>query len=253
MKQVFYGIFYLSVFGLLVWGFYRASVRLSPTCFDDAQNDSETGIDCGGPCVSCEIKKIKPLIISPVAIFGTDRIYSVSAEIRNGNFNFGAENFLYEVNFYDASGKILKIIKNKSFIYSGETKNIIEAGVKITEGIPVRSEIKIEAGAIQWNKSQNFFQPKIVLGKMNFLNEGTQVSVAGNITNPNNFVVSKIIIDAFLVDKSGVKIGASKTEIQNVDPFMVENFKIYFPVKKFLAGSVDPEATIASLSVEVLK
>ncbi len=252
-KQIFYGILYLTILALLAWGFYLIALKSPPTCSDGVQNGNETGVDCGGLCVACEIKKLKPLSLSPATLFGFDRVYSVGAELRNPNMSFGAEDFSYEVNFYDEAGKILKTIKNKSFVYAGETKDIIEVGIKITEGIPVKGEIKIDAPGIIWEKTQDFFQPKITLNKVNFINEKTQVSLSGSLKNSNNFVVSRIILSAFLVDKLGVKVGVSKTELKNLDPFIVENFKISFLVDKTLAGVVDSKATAASLSVEVLK
>ena len=62
-----------------------------------------------------------------------------------------------------------------------------------------------------------------------------------------------MIASAFLVDKLEIKIGASKTELQNVGPFRVESFRIFIPVRKDLVGEVDLEATSQSVFVEVLK
>lgn len=252
LKQFLYGTFYLLILAGIGWVIYSVNLKPAPSCFDNRQNGSETGIDCGGNCVSCEIKNMQPLFLTPAIIFSVDRNFSAAAEIRNPNSGYGAR-FDYEVNFYDSAGQVLRTIKNKSFAYAGETKNIIEAGVKITEGIPSRSEIKIDASGIKWKKAQDFFQPNITLNEADFMDEKNQVSISGSLKNSNNFAVSKVILNAFLVDKLGVKIGVSKTELQNLDPFIAENFKISFPVNKLMSESIDSKATVASLSVEVLK
>ena len=253
LKQFLYGIFYLAILGGILWLIYSVTLKPAPSCFDNRQNGGETGMDCGGGCITCEIKNLSPLSLLPATLFSADRDFSASAELNNPNLNYGAKTFDYEVNFYDASGRVLETRENKSFIYSGETKNLIEAGVRITNGIPARAEIKIDGKSIVWEKAENFPVPKYNLKDFAAELENGQAVVSGNISNPNNFILSKIIVSAFLVDKSGIKIGASKTELQNVRPFRVENFKIFIPVRKDLAGAIDLEATAQNVFVEVLK
>ena len=253
LKQIIYGGIFLGMTAVLIYGGFSLFFSATSSCFDNRQNGTETGVDCGGGCISCEIKNLSPLSLLPATLFSADRVFSASAELQNLNLNYGAKTFDYEVNFYDASGKVLETRGNKSFIYAGETKNLIEAGVRITNGIPARAEIKLEEKSIVWEKAENFSSPKYDLKDSAAELENGQAVVSGNITNPNNFIISKIIINAFLIDKSGVKIGASKTELQNVRPFRVENFKVFMPVRKDLLNSIDLEATARNVFVEILK
>ncbi len=253
LKQFLYGTFYLLVLAGILWWIYSVTLKPAPSCFDNKQNGTETGVDCGGGCIPCEIKNLQPFSLKPAMLFSADRVFSASAELNNPNLNYGAKTFDYEVNFYDGAGNVLKNIKNKSFIYSGETKNLIEAGVRITNGIPARAEIKIDDKSIAWEKVENFSSPKYDLKDVLAGLENGQAVVGGNISNPNNFTISKIIMSAFLVDKSGIKIGASKTELQNVAPFKTENFKIFIPAGKDLLNSADLKATAQSVAVEILK
>lgn len=253
LKQFLYGIFYLAVLGGILWLLYSITLKPAPSCFDNKQNGNEAGVDCGGNCVSCEIKNLSPLSLLPATLFSADRVFSASAELQNPNLNYGAKTFDYEVNFYDASDKVLETRKNKSFIYSGETKNLIEAGIRITNGIPARAEIKIDDKSIVWEKAENFSSPKYDLKNVMAELENGQAVIGGNITNSDNLTISKIIIGAFLIDKLGVKIGTSKTELQNIGPFRVENFKIFIPIRKDLLSSADLEATAQSVFVEILK
>lgn len=232
---------------------YTVTLRPAPSCFDNKQNGKETGADCGGDCISCEIKNLQPLNLEQAVLFSADRNFSSSAALRNPNSVYGAQSFDYEVNFYDASGKSLRNIKTKGFIYAGEVKSIIEAGGRITIGIPARAEIKLNQESVVWEKPQEFFQPPHELKDVSAAIENGQAVISGNVANLNNYPLSRIIINAFLVDNSGVKIGASKTELQNVGPFRVESFKIFIPVRKDLASAVDLEATAQSVFVEVLK
>lgn len=251
IKQLLYGTFYVLILVAVGYGIYTVTLKPVSSCFDNRQNGNETGVDCGGDCVSCEIKNLQPLFLSPAILFSADRNFSAAAEIRNLNTSHGTK-FDYEVNFYDAAGKNLRNIKNISFIYGGESKSLIE-GARITTGIPARAEIKIDGQSISWQKQQDFFNPPHNVEAVDAKIENGQAVVSGRIINLNNHPLSRVIASSFLVDKLGVKIGASKTLLENLTPFGSQDFKIIIPVKKDLVGEIDPEATAQSVFVEVLK
>jgi hypothetical protein len=254
LKQFIYGTLFLAVIGVIVYGVYFLALRPTPSCFDNRQNGDETGIDCGGSCISCEIKNLQILNISATSLFGTDRVFSASAEVSNPNHNFGAKSFDYEVNFYDTAGNpLVAPIKNKSFVYAGESKRIVEAGVRITTGIPRSAEIKIVTSSITWERAEEFFEPPHELGNLSAAAEGSQLVVSGNFTNLNNYIISRVIVTAFAIDSSGNRVGASRTELQNVGPFRVENFKVFIPLSATVLESVDFARTGNSVFVEVLK
>ena len=58
-----------------------------PTCFDGKQNQGETGIDCGGPCVLlCTDQMTEPVALwKRVFTVSDDGIYNVMAYIENPN------------------------------------------------------------------------------------------------------------------------------------------------------------------------
>jgi hypothetical protein len=254
LKQFLYGIFFLAIIGGVAYGVYFLTLRPTPSCFDNQQNGEETGVDCGGPlCISCEEKNLRPLSLLPTVLFRADRSFSASAEVRNPNTHFGARMFDYEVYFYDASGNVLRSASGKSFIYPGESKYIVDAGARITAGIPSRAEIKLKENSVQWVREDEFLQPLYDVKNVATAIEAEQVIVSGTISNLNNFSIARIIIDAFLVDRFSAKVGVSKTELNNVGPFRVEQFKIFFPITREMREVVDAEATSKTVIVEVLK
>ena len=61
-KQIIIAIIFfliLAGFGFLVYW----NILPNPSCFDNIQNQNEEGIDCGGPCQSCEAAALKNLEI----------------------------------------------------------------------------------------------------------------------------------------------------------------------------------------------
>jgi len=241
------------IFAGIVWGIYSLEFKPAPSCFDNQQNGQETGIDCGGDCVSCEIKNLERLSVETTVLLASDRVYSAITEVKNPNNNFSASSFEYTANFYDKSGTVLQSIKNRSFIYQNETKPIIEAGVKITNGIPDKAEITIDEKSIVWTKPENFSKPNYDLKNTTTTIENGQVIVSGDITNKDNFIISKIIADVILIDKSGKEMGASKYEIKNLGNFGTAFFKMAIPLSSDLINSVDLEATTNNIYIEVLK
>lgn len=252
-KQFLYGTLYLSILGALVWGIYSITMKPAPSCFDNSQNGTETGVDCGGPCITCEMKQLKPLFVGAPTLLGDDRAYTAVAELQNPNDNYGARSFSYIVNFYDASGTLLKSVGNKSFAYAGQTKNLMEAGVRILNGIPASVKIELDPATVEWVKPVDFFESKYEARDLAAVFEDSQVAVSGLVSNPNNFSFTKVVVSAFVVDNLGIKMGASKTELYNVRPFMQQNFKISIPVRKDQLKNIDLKASTESVSVEVLK
>ena len=121
-KQFLYGFLYLAIFSSLVWLVYSLEFKPAPTCFDEKKNQEETGIDCGSPCISCEVKSLKPLSVGSAEFFGDDRVFSAVAEVRNPNADYGTKYFEYEISFFDSSEKLLSSKKGSDFIYPGEIK-----------------------------------------------------------------------------------------------------------------------------------
>ncbi len=252
-KQLLYGFMYLVLLGAVAWGIYFVALRPAPTCFDNRQNQGETGIDCGGPCIPCEIKNLRPLSASQAVLYSADRLFSISAQVTNPNINFGAKSFGYSIDIYDGSGNLLRTINNTSFLYPGETKNIIEAGIRIATGIPARADFKLNAESIVWESPEEFFRPSVELKDVNVSVERDQVVVNGSAANLNNYIVSRLTVNAFLVDNTGKRVGASKTVLNNIGAFRVESFRIFIPADREVLETVDAEATGRSVFMEILK
>src|SRR3989338_2146619 len=251
LNQFLYGTFYLVILAAVGWGIYSFEFKPAPSCFDNQQNGGEVGVDCGGDCVACEIKNLRRLEVQSAQLFENDRLYSVSMKIHNPNETLGAGFFEYRVQFFDKDSRLLKEAKNNSFIYAGETKQIVEAGISVTNGFPSRAAIAINEETAIWVPAEEFSEPDYELKETSSVLEGNQAAVSGAIKNPNNFLIKKIEITAFLRDNFGARTGISKTELSNMEPFEERPFIIFIPVSKSLYGQIDLKAT--EVFAEILK
>src|SRR4030042_1047573 len=130
LKQIIYGVGYLAVFFLIGFLIYNSHFKPAPTCFDGKQNQNETCVDCVGPCASCEIRTLSPLEAIQIKRFSGDNQAVVTAEVKNPNLNWGADQFSYTFDVYGKNGAKIKSIAKTSFIYAGEIKYLLEpAGI----------------------------------------------------------------------------------------------------------------------------
>ncbi len=239
VKQIIYGTFYLSAFSLLIFLIYLVWFKPFPTCFDNRQNQEEKGIDCGGPCKSCEIKT---LVIEKnwIKYFSAESKTIIAVEIKNPNSNFSADSFLYSLDIYNKNNEKIKTLSDKSLIYASDIKHIIEFAEINSKDI---GKIEISFSEISWKRIEEFSKPQVQNRELETKTENKIVVVSGMVTNNNPFPLSKIKIAAFLASPSNIFISASKTELEDIPAYGEKSFKIIFPKNV----SLIPIASQASL------
>jgi len=52
-------IIFLFILGTIFYFVFKPN----ESCFDGIQNQNETDIDCGGDCVSCEVKELEDIVV----------------------------------------------------------------------------------------------------------------------------------------------------------------------------------------------
>jgi len=259
LKQIIYGAGYLVFLALIVIAVYYIWFKPAPTCFDNIQNGTETGIDCGGSCPSCELKTLVSLDANWVKYFPADNQTAIVAKVNNANLRWAADSFSYTLDIYGTSSDKIQTITGNSFIYSGEIKYIFVLTEIDSKNI---SNIKVNFSDVNWKMDADFQKPDIqtrgietTVGQNN-----SGVIVSGFVTNNNAFDLSKLVIIGLLSNSDGIQINASKTELENTSAFGARQFKINFSKNTSLASSQTQTAssynftrdlTIGSKSVDV--
>src|SRR4051812_16297533 len=83
-----------------------------PSCSDGKQNQSEQGVDCGGPCtVLCPALALDPVVYWARFFPSTPGNYSVASYIENPNLGSYALNVPYTFRGYDSEG--VQILERK--------------------------------------------------------------------------------------------------------------------------------------------
>ena len=244
IKQIIYGTFYLTAFSFLIFLIYFVWFKPFPTCFDGRQNQGEKGIDCGGPCKSCEINT---LVIEKnwIKYFPAENKTIIAVEIKNPNSNFGADSFFYSLDIYGKNNEKIKTLSGKSLIYASDIKYIIEFAEINSKDI---GKIEISFSEISWKRVEEFSKPKDDNRELETKTENKIVTVNGIITNKNPFPLSKVKIIVFLMSPSNIFISASKTELEDIVAYGEKSFKIIFP-KNVSLISVASQAPLFNLNL----
>jgi len=227
VKQLIYGGFYLLFFFLISLGTYLLFFRPTPTCSDKIQNQSESGIDCGGPCIPCEIKNLKLFEISWKKTFTADDKLTFVSEIKNPNPNHGASYFDYLIEFYNDEGNKIQDVKDNSFIYGGEIKDLVQI-ISLSPSLKNISKIEVYFSNIRWAPNDDFIRPQLQVREEK-VNLEQPINISGTIANQSAFSLSKVEIIGFLFNKYDLIAAVSKTEINNIEAFQEQKFNIIFP------------------------
>lgn len=222
LKRIFIAIIYLAVFSGLGIGIYFL-VRPAPA----------------PPAAAPTIYPIE--IIWSQAFISGPNLYSVAAKIRNPNTNFGASDFDYSFNLYDADNNIVKTISGESFIWPGESKYIVEGGINITKA-PVN--VKIEIKNPNWREVKNFKGINLTLGNINYgkgkIGSGKFFMVDFTASNGTPFDLAKVYISAVILNKEGLPIAVGSTILENLKSKENRFFSIpWFSEFPGLPNSVD--------------
>lgn len=229
LKQVIYGSLYLAIILGIAYIIYLP-FRSPPSCFDEKLNQRETEIDCGGPCEPCELRRLKPITVSPVTIFDvSEGKLTALFEMRNPNVNFGAQKLTYKINFYDSRGSLVSSRTNDSFIYPGEIKLTMEAGLNIDPRSIIRAAV--ELSGFSWQPVSEFSLPKTTTRDLRVEIEATErrALVSGFLVNENSFELAQAVLNVVIHNSLGARVGASKTLIEDIEPFGEKSFLVIVP------------------------
>lgn len=236
LKQCIYAAFYLVVLsGIVYVGFF--TVTGGGSCTDGRKNQDETGIDCGGSCLPCELKTLKPIEATSIVTFSSAASGIVGdaggrtaalIEFKNSNVRYGADPFTYHLVFTDSKGGSLSTTTLNSFIYPGEVKFIVVPDISAPENF---SRVKVQTTDPLWREEETFVRPTIVgRGVETELRPAAREAViSGFASNESAFDLGEVTVYVSISDISGTIRAASKTVIDSLRAREERFFKVVVP------------------------
>ena len=237
LKQVLYGLLYLSILAIAAWLFWISRPADVLTCTDGLQNQNETGIDCGGPCEDCELRDLR-LILGGVDMVGVGEKTSFVVKVENPSKNFGASRVPYQFDIMGDEGNSLGTIEGQLNIGAREEKYIAAVGFDI----PLE-----EVGEVTFSMSDFEFIPEIELQNYDIEVENITtafpeqtIQTRGTITNDSGFAMSEVALTALFYSEDGKLANIGSANLSNLQAFEKRDFLISVPRND---AFIDPDLT----------
>ncbi len=229
-KQLAYGLFYIAVFGGIVFGFYSLYIKPAPSCFNNVQDQNEQRIDCGGVCA----KFCLPANLSEIETSGQAQIFhpatssiSVMAEVQNKNADFAAQDMPYKFSFYDNKGNILYERYGNSFVYASEIKYIAEFNLNFPDAYKIVT-VGFRVGETKWIPKSLFGQQQLAKQSLNTASSSKGLTATGNFINNSTVSIKKVTILVVFYSRLG-PAGISGSEVDDVALGQQYSFSVFHP------------------------
>jgi len=199
-----------------------------PTCFDGKQNQTELGVDCGGPCsLLCPAQYVPLNIIWSRFSKVTDGVYNVLAYIENPNLNAGADNLFYTFKLYDKDGILLKERSGVTFAPANKVMAVFEPELLTGSQVPQRVEFSFSSQAV-WNK-QASKESGLSITQPVVSREETAPRLSAVITNKTINIIKQIEAVAIIYNDLGNTIAFSRTVVDSLQDKESKNISFNWP------------------------
>lgn len=228
LKQLIYGIFYLVLVSGILYGGYAVFFRPAASCDDRRKNQGEETVDCGGPCIPCELKELQPIKVRHASVFmAREESVAVLIEFLNPNLRHGAERFSYDVDLFSGAGEKVGTFAKTTFIYPAEFKLVLDSVAGVSGA--VRAEVGVRDPS--WLSIQDFMAPEVRTREIGVTFDGSrgEAIVTGMVSNESLASLARIEAVVVVADASRVWIAAAKTILEDFSPGEERAFRVAVP------------------------
>jgi hypothetical protein len=203
----------VAIVALVVfWLFIYPLITKPISCFDNKQNGTETGVDCGGSCslVCTDTVSIPPVLWSR-AFPVTGSVYNLVALIENQNKNSGVQSAAYEFKIYDTNNKLIGRRDGTTFIPPNQDLAIFEPRFDAGQ-TKIRSVSFEFTEPLVWVKRAPTLQTlPLHVDNIVFATDNDSPTLTARISNDSIYNLPGFDIVAILYDADHNAINVSKT------------------------------------------
>jgi len=218
------------IFLIIVVGVSYTSYNIlnpDPTCYDQIQNQSEEGIDCGTVCSNTCDPVIVPLQLINGELVPVGEEFDLVLQVRNPNVLHGAKNVSYDIILTDAENKT-SVIHGSFYILPLQTKYIIKS--RLASSLTSWEMVIKDA---TWHKV-TIADLKVDFPLLRELHEtvslpGVKYQVEGTLENRSDFDFDQIDVTVLLIDSLGSVKAVNTTTINTFLSKSQRYFKVTWP------------------------
>lgn len=208
-------LFFALLIGIPIAHYF---LSIQPTCSDGIQNQGETAVDEGGPCL-----KLDPAHLSPSAILWArsfkvrDGSYTAIAYIENPNPTAGVASAHYHFGLYDAGNVLVAEREGTTFIIPGGITPILKAGIDTGNRIAVHTYFQLTNDMLSWERMKSPAST-IRINNQEVSDTDTVPRISARVENLGFVSLHNVSFVAVIFDTYGNAIAASGTALPDLSP-----------------------------------
>lgn len=220
-RKIIYSSVAAIVLLLILINSFWGSIFPNPTCNDKKMNADESGVDCGGSCLSvCRGEYMNIEKDLPIFFKSGDGLYDILATFKNNNRYIAPKEFTYRLDIYDQSGIKIDSIENTIEAPTGDTIPIYIKDYK-AENIS-----KIFVNILDYKMQKTLGATSVRLEDFKFTN-GDIPKLSVSYSSPYRFdIKEKIDILVLLYDSLGSVALVGKTSIDGLYTDKKDDFSL---------------------------
>lgn len=247
-RKILYVVAFVGVALLVLIPAIYLVIHRDPTCFDEVQNGSEVGVDCGGTCSLFCSFEMKPLRVAWVKPFlFVPGHYDIGAYIENPNQNAGIQSLQYTVRAFDEEGKMIAERIGALEIGPGSPVLLFEGNFS-SETLPVRAEVDFDtAYQLAWRKAKRA-EAKLVTKNyiIQYTDVGPRFDAVVVNTNPVT-PVGRTVVGAIIFDETKNPVAISRTIVDGIA--MGSEQAVFFTWPEQFAGVLEGDKLTTDLVI----
>ncbi len=226
-RRVQYGSVF-SFFLMMFFGWiYMANFYQPANCFDNKQNGSESGVDCGGKCVRiCAIDVLEPQVLWAKSFKVSGSQYNAVAYVENKNVIAASPEVRYTFFLYE-KGQVIVKRSGVTVLPPNSESPIFEARIDTGGRVPDKTELVIEPPEL-WQPAVDTRKQFRVVNRQLFDADG-RPRLEATIENTELFESKNVEVVATLFDTSHNPLTVSRTFVDNFAPRSTEKVTFTWP------------------------
>ncbi len=217
-RQIFFIVilfFFLAGIAFLI---IYPKLNKPPTCFDQKQNGTETGVDCGGMCQrACMAQVDKVSVLWARAFKVIPGRYNAVAYLENHNKSEAVNKVSYKFRFADEHNVYIGKREGTAFIPPSSKFAIFEPAVDVGNYVPVYTTFEFTEEPVWIQVSpEKINQLNVSVANVALVNPETSPLLSATIKNNSLFDIPEVNVVAILYDANHNAVSVSETYIDEL-------------------------------------
>ncbi len=231
-RQIMFLVVFISILTLLGVFLVYPYFQKAPSCVDNIQNGTETGVDCGGSCTKACNKDVDAVsIIWARAFKVVDGRYNAVAYLENHNKDIAVNKINYRFRFADKDNVYIGKREGTTTIPPSGKFAVFEPAIDVGNSIPIYTTFQFtEVPNWTYVSSEKTKQLNITISNIALANTDTNPILSATIKNNSILNIPNLNVVAILYDDKNNAIASSNTYLENLNRQETKDINFTWPL-----------------------